>query len=285
MIAWRPTNLEPALMWLSSLIVLLASSAEVAAQDPLDVEITGVVVDSIAGTPVSGALVSGEEPGIRATTDSIGRFSIRIPAAEESTLTVIAFGYREKVVTVEAGGRTAPLTIRLPPQPWMLEGVSASVRSFQARYDSIVTYLDRSARGERWTSGRGVPRIASADEIRRYDDEGDPEIALAALDVFPDFGFGCGWRYNGRTNAPRAIFIDGEKQVAELGCYRFRQLEMSNICRLELIPTVLPGEFDTPPGLAGPNNLYVWTCGYLGRLADGQTAVPRLMEILIPDWW
>lgn len=268
-----------------TVLLLLASAAVLPASLSAQATppLTGVVVDAVTGRPVEGVLVTGTDPGFRAVTDADGRFEIELPAGP-GPVTFTAYGYQRIEREFDPVTAETPVRVALPPLPPELDGLDVSVRSFRARMDSITTILDESARGGRW-SGLGRPRIATREEIMKYAGEGDPEIALAALGIFPSFAFDCGWRYNGRARRPVAVFIDGKGQPdVGTGCFRFRRMAISSICRVELIPSASRlGR--PPPGLAGPNSLYIWSCPFLARLADGEESIPQLMDVVIPPWW
>lgn len=242
--------------------------------------LTGVVVDGATGSPLEGVLVTGPSAEFRATTDAQGRFEIELPAGPQP-VTFTAYGYLQTEFSFDPVTAPSPVRVELQPRPIEIEGIDAVARTFRARLDSVATYLDRSARGPRWT-GKGVPRIADRADLARYDDENDAEIALAALGLFPAFDFECGWRHNGRNMRPAGIFIDGEKEPLN-GCLRFQNMDVSTVCRVELIPT--GGITNPQEGLAAPHNLFVWTCGFMARLANGEESIPKLFEVLIPDWW
>jgi hypothetical protein len=106
------------------LLALVCCASRLSAQQPAGITLTGVVVDAATGTPVPSALVSTTAQGPRALTDSIGRFRITQVPAGTRQLLVERFGYASLTVPLGADAGTAPLVLRLAPNPIALDSLT-----------------------------------------------------------------------------------------------------------------------------------------------------------------
>ncbi len=78
------------------------------------IAVTGIVLDDQNKEPIPGIVVKGNEPGVGATTDRLGRFKINLPPGEH-LLIVNYIGYRETRVLLQvyqAGDISIPLQVR-----------------------------------------------------------------------------------------------------------------------------------------------------------------------------
>ena len=95
--------------------------AGVQAQEP--VALTGQVVTGTGDTGVAGAQVTSGD--VRTTSDPEGRFSLVVPAGPRR-LMVVAPGFLDQTVDVEAAAGMAPVVVKLVVQPPVREDVTVS---------------------------------------------------------------------------------------------------------------------------------------------------------------
>lgn len=278
------------------LTVLLASTA--IAPGALDAQETrtvrGTVVDAETRRPVEGVLVRATGTVARALTDAGGAFRLDgVPTGPQTfVLQRIGYGVHEVELDPPAG---EPVTIELEAVPVELPGVDAEARSFEARMDSISSFMDRDAFGRYWSSpNTNAPRVADLEKMRQYHHLDDPELALQALGVSPAMDFDCGIRSgtgivgrfshrdrmnHGNRDEPTIVYIDGESYGYEgQGCDRLRAMDTSSICRMEL--------FHFPDPYLPDYRLRVWTCSFLARAAASDEPIPELVApvLLWPDF-
>jgi hypothetical protein len=126
----------------ATLIALaLAVVAPAAAQQSDTVTVTGVVLEQGGGTPIAGALLTVDDRGPRAITDSVGSFRLIAVPSGTRRVTAERFGYRPVEATVTVARGAAPLELRMQPDPVALEGLTVSGTARVA-----VTGLVRDAR-------------------------------------------------------------------------------------------------------------------------------------------
>jgi hypothetical protein len=88
--------------------------------------LAGTVRDASSGAAVRGALVSIGDRGPRALTDSLGAFRLTgVPSGRQS-LRAQRFGYQTLDMVLEEGARSAPLELRMAPDPLQLEGLNVT---------------------------------------------------------------------------------------------------------------------------------------------------------------
>ncbi len=119
---------------LAVLLVAISSplSSQTVVQAPAGL-LTGVVLDSITGTPVSYALLTIEDPGRRVFASEGGRFSFTGIPEGKLAIRAQQIGYRSVViaVTVRRDGGGAPFLIRLTRQPLLLPTLSVRAQDCQ----------------------------------------------------------------------------------------------------------------------------------------------------------
>jgi len=264
--------------------------------------VRGTVIDVESAEPIDGMIVRVMGTEVAAVTDSAGTFELRrVPLGRQTfRFQRIGEGTSEMVVDPPP---SELLVVRVEPAPVVLPGIAAEARSFEARMDSIMDFMDRAAYGRYWTGGnQSLPRVAGIEKMREYHDVDDPELALAALGVTPAMDFDCsvapygagghGDRMAGRDRLPVMIYIDGERWPI-LGCDRLRAMDTSSICRMELFhapgrgppsPTVTMGGGSQPVDV--DHYLRVWTCAFLARAAAADEPIPEVVEpnLLWPDF-
>jgi len=126
-----------------ALLLVLWSSAAAAQGSVL--RAAGLVRDSL-GTPIVDADVSSA--GARARTDSVGRFVIRIPGGDSTTITVRRVGYESVSFTVATDTLVRnDLDIELRVLPRALPGISVT-KDRRARVPSIESFEERRLRKE-----------------------------------------------------------------------------------------------------------------------------------------
>ncbi len=83
----------------------------------------GTVIDSATGAPVAGVTLTFSPATHMAFTDKRGAFAVMLEEGS-GAVTIERLGYRttDLAITVDSG--MAPLTIRLAPDPVMLEGIA-----------------------------------------------------------------------------------------------------------------------------------------------------------------
>lgn len=134
--------------------LLLTSVPRLAAQD---ITFVGVVVDSLTGSAVPGALVTAVEQTIEALTDQDGRFVLRGVRSGDLTISVHRIGYRAgaarfqlsatRRVRVDLGAiALAPLPMELSPVIVEGEDVSQRLRDvgfLRRRRTEVGTFITR----------------------------------------------------------------------------------------------------------------------------------------------
>jgi hypothetical protein len=118
---------------------LLGVSEHLAAQaDTSKIAVTGVVGDAQAGTPLAGALVTIPDLGIRALTDSAGRFVLLdVPRGDHNWLfRMIGYADWQEEMTVE---HMEHLRIGLLPRPIALRNINVTVDRLRVRRNRIAT--------------------------------------------------------------------------------------------------------------------------------------------------
>lgn len=98
--------------------------------------VTGVVVDSATGAPLAGATVRATGTPFATVARDDGRFELRGLRPGDHLLTVDFLGYGAalRLVTLEGAGAAADLgTLRLPPQPVLLEALEVTVSRIAQR--------------------------------------------------------------------------------------------------------------------------------------------------------
>jgi len=255
--------------------------------------VRGTVIDAETRRPVEGVLVRASGTEDRALTDREGGFRLDgVPAGPQTfVLQRIGYGVHEIELDPQPG---EPVTIELDAVPVELPGVDAEARSFEARMDSISSFMDREALGRYWSSPEtNMPRVAGLETMREYHHLDDPELALQALGVTPAMDFDCGIRSGagivgrfshrnrmnfGNRGEPTIVYIDGESFGYEgQGCDQLRAMDTSSICRMEL--------FHFPDPDLPDYRLRVWTCSFLARAAASAEPIPGLIApvLLWPD--
>lgn len=147
----RRTPLAPARAWSLAIIALgVGLAPDLAAQQGDGVQratLTGVVVDAGSGVELPGAAISLIDRARPAYADGEGRFSVRDLRPGLHSLTVVQLGYDTLRVEVEVGADPAPLTLRLTPDPVVLERVTALVdrmERYRNRLATSVRVFDQS---------------------------------------------------------------------------------------------------------------------------------------------
>ena len=147
-----------------SLSVLRAAALLIAAcGTPLGAQVTGRVVDDVAGAPVPAALiVLSDEHGreiSRTVAGDAGGFLLRPPTRGTYLLGVHALGY-ESLVGVELRvGATAPeLEVRLTQQPIALDPVTATTERRRRRLTAVGFYRRQQM---------GIGRFLTGEEIQQ----------------------------------------------------------------------------------------------------------------------
>jgi len=111
-------------------------------EEPTD-DLVGVVVDAESGRPLVGAFVALVGSGRGSATGAEGRFvlpgDLHAGVDEPLTLEVRMLGYETLEATREASEETSPPTLRLRPDPIVLEGLTVMTDRFRARRRAVAT--------------------------------------------------------------------------------------------------------------------------------------------------
>ena len=108
-------------------LTLLAVPAQSQAQT-----VSGTVVSSDAGTPISGVSVAVKNSNVGTTTDASGRYSLEVSSLTSDTLTFSSIGYSRQEVPVNG---QANVNVTLVPQAVSLEALVVVGYGTQQRRD------------------------------------------------------------------------------------------------------------------------------------------------------
>lgn len=125
----------------AALATLLLTSPDLRAQESEATHVvTGSVVDAATGEPVDQAMVSLEDMDWGVFTDEDGTFRIEGVAAGSGTLLAERLGYRAGRTPIVVGEEgPASVTVRLEPDPVLVEGVRVVTNRFQRRRNATAT--------------------------------------------------------------------------------------------------------------------------------------------------
>ncbi len=120
-----------------SLLFILFNFLTIAAGT--QVQISGSV-ETVSGSPVSGANVYILDSYDGGTTDSHGRFAFATDLEGEQTLMISFVGYDPQILRIDIDGIVGPLAIQLDPKPEEIEGVMIMAGTFEAgdRHKSVI---------------------------------------------------------------------------------------------------------------------------------------------------
>lgn len=120
-------------------VLLCATAAANAQEQPERIQLRGGVFDQNTFAPVRGVLV--EVPGLEVatTTDSLGNFLLDVPMGPGYRLSVEQLGYVSTGIVVLAAEFNRPVMISIAPDPVMLEGLTIVVDRFQSRRRSSMS--------------------------------------------------------------------------------------------------------------------------------------------------
>jgi len=122
---------RPSSTALAAALLLLGTALSVHAQET--VTLRGRVIDADTRRPIHGAIVLPLASTRGYVTDTLGRFTLEVPASGAYPLTAEQLGYAMADVVLAS---TAPIeftTILLKPNPIALEGLSVLVDRFERR--------------------------------------------------------------------------------------------------------------------------------------------------------
>ena len=129
----------------------LGTAAPVArAQTPAPlprVTVSGTVTDASTGVPIAGAAVTLERSRRTVWTDEHGRFTVTKVEPGEESLTVEELGYKDGNLEIAVGEGTAPVDLRLQPDPVLVEGLAVVARRLRTRPEAM--YMSMRAFDER----------------------------------------------------------------------------------------------------------------------------------------
>jgi hypothetical protein len=124
-------------------VLLSLISLPVAAQQLDDgrkeIDITGQVVDRVAGEPVQNARVELAEPRRMAVTDEHGRFRMKDVPFGPRRITVERLGYEQATLNRTIDANTSAIEIEITPKPVELEGIQVMSDRLERRRRSAVT--------------------------------------------------------------------------------------------------------------------------------------------------
>lgn len=121
---------------LAALLLLAGAALPARAQQDVQqpvVTVSGQVVDRSSGRPLRGVLV--EIPGLHrdAVTDEEGRFTLRKVRPGEHTVEASQMGYANLAERITVRTDTAPVVLRLQPDPVLLEGLTVKLNLLERR--------------------------------------------------------------------------------------------------------------------------------------------------------
>lgn len=94
--------------------------------------ISGTVTDSLTKEAVAFAtVVAVNDPTLNTMTREDGSFTLTVSGNQ---VAVMAYGYAQKIITLEDGGKNKPLKVQLAPYGFMLEGVTISGKGKKPKY-------------------------------------------------------------------------------------------------------------------------------------------------------
>ncbi|HKP77034.1 MAG TPA: carboxypeptidase regulatory-like domain-containing protein [Longimicrobiaceae bacterium] len=225
---------------LLSLLLPLLAAAPLAAQED-GVDVPGRVLDAASGEPIADAVVRLPRDGRLAVSDSAGRFVLRRVPQGTHAWEISRIGFATWTEEVEAGPDDE-FTIRLLPQPQVLEGLVVVADQFRQRRAAAGMSARVLDRGE-------VVRAAGGDlhaflQVRL----GVPLMTCKPDD--PDQN--CAWLRGDKV----AITVFVDEQRASGGLTQLRGLPPSDVHSIELF--------------AGGTMVRVYTEDFMRRLAKGQ---------------
>ncbi len=114
-------------IFLAGLVVGLTLAGGVGAQQPVParVTVTGTVIDTLSGLPISGATVTFRAARRAVFTDSTGRFAVDAITTAAEQVQVRQIGYATVSFVAEIGPQPPALLIRLTPDPVELRAITA----------------------------------------------------------------------------------------------------------------------------------------------------------------
>lgn len=119
------------------------------------VTVSGQVIDHKTGHPLSGAVVALSGLKRRVVADAQGRFSFRRVRQGAHLLVATQLGYHEWAEAVEVGGADAELTVRLEPDPLVLEGITVKLNLLERRHRAVA--VSSRSFDRKWIAASGAP--------------------------------------------------------------------------------------------------------------------------------
>lgn len=189
--------------------LVLALALPLAAQEPGGQEDTGhlrgVVVDALAGAPISGALVVLDDERRAVLTDSAGAFDFGAVWSGSQVLTIQQYGYETQgmhaVVPVDG---VLDVEIPLPPKAVLVDGISVVADRLETMKTRLRSRRRAVAAQVRAFDQERLVRSPARDVLEFLRDEArlQPEPCRRGL----AFGAGC-VRRRGRVVEPQ-VFVD-----------------------------------------------------------------------------
>lgn len=227
-----------------ALLTLLAWVGPVTAQaDASDAAITGRVLDASSGEPVDQAMVSLESLGWGVFTDGRGRFRMSDVPSGTGVLLVERLGYGSATVDVEVGREGADVTVRLPPDPVVLEGVSVVTNRFERRRKATSVSVRAFDQSDLLSSGV-FPSVLDFIETR---------AGVPMVDCPP------------RARSFNCVLVRGQRR--EVGVYIDEAPAVGGLDQLE---TYRPGDFYMIEVFAGGRHIRAYTHSFMRRAAQSR---------------
>lgn len=228
--------------------LLLPSVLPAQAAAPVQVEVSGRVVDAATQAPVAGAVVQLSDVGRKAVSDSAGRFVLqRVPRGmHQWVITRIGYAAWEESAEVDEGD---DFTIALLARPEVLEGITV-----------VASQLTQRREG----SGMAV-RTVDANTLRL---SASPSVFALVHDRLGLIGVPCPEM---ASSAPICAWVRGE--LMPVTVYVDEQRANGG---LEDLQNYIPQELYTVESYAGGRMIRVITVPFAERIARGRASLMPL---------
>lgn len=252
----RCFNWRLSLLSFAAGIVLAASST--AAQQATTFTLTGVVVDSATGAPISGAWVEIFGRNIVAITDPSGAFRLPKVPAGVMAIRVRQLGYADAFIAYDVASDITSIRINLAPNPIVLEAVQVVTNRFERRRRAA-PFSVRALTSE---------HLAATAAFDAYDFLHDRLHFITC----PRASGGQGLviavqrdvciRYRGGWIAPQ-LYVDGAPWIG--GIEALRGWSKADLHRVEIV--------------RGGAEVWIFTRAFATRLAQGQAQLPPFILV------
>lgn len=222
----------------------LLPAAEAGAQQAGAPEVTlvGSVVDAGTGAHVPGAAVLLDDRADAVLTDRDGHFTARGVRVGTRSVMVVQLGYDTLHTEIEVDDAAEPITLRLTPDPVVLERVTAMVDRFEARRNAMGTSVrafDSVILGS--SSALNMLEFLQTRTMLRLTRCSNPRVMAPCA------------RVRGRTT-PVEVYLDGSRIIGGL----------------EVLAAYRPEEIYTLEVVGGGRAVRAYTHWYMETIARGR---------------